>query len=360
MGLVVLLALALPVEQGLGQTKAKALGAAFDERVQPRVREAQRRLESQLRARLDRRRLQRPNGFVYAIDLAQLLAYAALQEDRELYERLRAQAEPTLVERGVQGGRRHTFVAWRYRPGDGPEDLEASGTTEALELARALWLGAQAFDRPGDRALALRIVEGYARHQSRSSDFWYVRNYYDLTGDAFADNSYLVDYDPDFVGLVARAANRPSLCEVAPVAERSAGANEAEARRVLEFARARGPLLRLYYDAASGQPRREPYAGLATYATLVRLAVKLDEPEALAMFFEPFEARLPASNEEGAAQLYELGQGLLALGFLLRASQGEPLPEAFAAAPLRCEKPNPAGNGRRAPPKPATQTLCRR
>src|SRR5262249_49510478 len=74
----------------------------------------------------------------------------------------------------------------------------ASGTTEALRLAEALWRG-------GDRERARLLLAGYARHAATDQGIWLIRNYFNFATRAFATNSFLVDYDPDFLAEVARA-----------------------------------------------------------------------------------------------------------------------------------------------------------
>lgn len=151
--------------------------------------------------------LVRENGYLYAVDVAQLMLAAARGAQRATYEGLHPLALGFVVDRRddpYTAG----FVAWRVKPGTPPD---ASGTTEALRLARALWEGAAAFGRPDDAALARRILEGYGRHATVDHDVWLVRNYFNFGTRAFANDSYLVDYDPDFVATVAQATGDPAL-----------------------------------------------------------------------------------------------------------------------------------------------------
>ena len=155
--------------------------------------------------------LVRPDGFVYAVDVTQLMACTVDAGDGAGYLRLRELAVKHLVVDDPSDPFTRGFVLWRYRPGDAGAARDASGTTEALRAARALWLGAKQFKRPEDRDMALRILSGYARHAGVDAGVWMVRNYFGFGTRSFATNSFLVDYDPDFVAEVARETGDADL-----------------------------------------------------------------------------------------------------------------------------------------------------
>jgi hypothetical protein len=155
--------------------------------------------------------LARADGYVYAVEVGELLAWAALAGDRGFYDALHAEAL-RFVRDDPSDPYTRGFVAWRRREGE-PHD--ASGTTEALRIAEGLWHGAAAFDLPADRALALVILRGYARHAAELHGVWLVRNYFNLGTRAFATNSFLVDYAPDFLAEVAKAEGDAELADVA-------------------------------------------------------------------------------------------------------------------------------------------------
>ena len=50
---------------------------------------------------------------------------------------------------------------------------------------------------------AAMILDGYSRHEFTDQGVWLIRNYFGYAQRNFASNSYLVDYDADFVRLVA-------------------------------------------------------------------------------------------------------------------------------------------------------------
>ena len=178
-------------------------------------RDAITRLQAQVRtlARswVDDDRLVRPDGFVYAVDVAQLMACFADAGDEGGYARLREQALDRLVVDDRSDPFARGFVLWRYKPGERPATPDASGTTEALRTARALWLGAKKFDRRDDADLARTILAGYGRHAAVDHGVWMIRNYFGFGTRSFATNSFLVDYDPDFVADVARETGDAAL-----------------------------------------------------------------------------------------------------------------------------------------------------
>ncbi len=274
------------------------------------------RLHASVTDWVERGTLARTDGHTYTVDLAQLLEHAARSGDAALYGKLRAIAAPLVLERPDDPYTRG-FVAWR----DGAPD--ASGTTEALRLARALWLGAERFGEAGDRALAREVLEGYARHAATDHGVWLVRNYFNLGTRAFANDSFLVDYDPDLLAGVpgfeevaarslelVRRARAPSgllyamvqpdlrtllprldlvvfspndvvqlnnACTVAETVVR--GAPEV-ARGVLDFALSRPAPLRRYFVGRTGAPFNEVPAEITSLTCLARLAARLGDADA--------------------------------------------------------------------------------
>ncbi|MCC6353902.1 MAG: hypothetical protein IT577_08435 [Verrucomicrobiae bacterium] len=173
-------------------------------------------LDQLLRDAVSHDALQRPDGCVYAIDLTGMMLLAVETADQDLYRRLEEKAVTHLLVHDPSDPLTDGMVAWRYRPG---ESLDASGTTEALRLAEALWRADALFNRPTDRDLAVLILHAYARHAVVDQDIWLIRNYFNLQTRAFATNSYLVDYDPDLLAKVAKDTGDAMLADMA---ERSA------------------------------------------------------------------------------------------------------------------------------------------
>jgi hypothetical protein len=303
----------------------------------PREPEGARRTKEELH-RLARERvlagsLARADGWVYTIDLSLLMIFAAREGDRELYGTLESFASTHLVLDSEADPFTRGFVLWRYRDGSPPD---ASGTTEALRLAEGLWRGAEAFDREEDRARAIRILEGYARHETEEQGVWMIRNYFNLGTRSFATNSFLVDYAPDFVAEVARATDDGDLLSIAEksyalieraqsesgllydivqpevktllddermvvfspndavqisnsaaVAAGSARGRPVVARRVLDFCYRRMPDLKGTYYGRTGEIARDKRPGVEAWASLVRLAIALERDDALEAFY-PF------------------------------------------------------------------------
>jgi hypothetical protein len=300
------------------------------------------RMRDQVRALVrgwvDGGRLVRPDGFVYAVDVAQLMACFVDAGDAEGYGRLREQALTHLVVDDRSDPFTRGFVQWRYRPDTPDAKPDASGTTEALRTARALWLGAWRFDRPDDRELARLILAGYARHAGVEHGVWLVRNYFGFGTRTFATNSFLVDYDPDFLSEVARQTGDAALADLAEksyaivrgaatpagllydliqpelktmypllenvvtfspndVVQLSNAATVANtvtrgapdvASRVLKFATDRidGPL-RMYHYGRTGEAVNDAAPGINEWSALTRLAAALGDRSAVASLLGP-------------------------------------------------------------------------
>lgn len=158
------------------------------------LRAASKSLDAAVHAWLAGGSAARRDGYVYAMDVAPLMLYAARTRDESLYRKLLPAAQGLVVAGGDAGTA--GYVLWRKRAG---QDPEVTGATEALWLAHALWSGASAFGREQDRTLATQILTGYARHAQESGGAWRVRRYFSFGSRSFADLSLVSNYDPDFL-----------------------------------------------------------------------------------------------------------------------------------------------------------------
>ena len=105
----------------------------------PGLPDLRRRYEALRRDWVLNDRLIRPDGYVYTIDWGQLLIYFAVAGDRDLYLRMQDHVVRHLLVNDVGEALTQGFVLWRFKPG---EPRHASGTTEMLRVAKALWHGA--------------------------------------------------------------------------------------------------------------------------------------------------------------------------------------------------------------------------
>lgn len=308
----------------------------------------------------------RPDGFAYAVDIGELLKAAARRNDREMAAALRRFVRARLLVDDEDDPFTRGFVVWRrtVSPAAGPTPDEeaapdaeapdagdpdagdpdagepdapdASGTTEALRVSEGLWETAAAFAIPEDRELALRILDGYARHAAEAEGMLLVRNYFNFGSRDFATNSFLVDYGPDYLARVARAEGRADLADlaarsIAVVRAAAAGngllydvfqpenatlyddrrtllhsprdlvqtSNTASialqaleaapeiADGVLDFCRTRMPDLKLAYYGRTGEPARQKRPGIEIWGTLTEMAVRRRD-EAAVRAFAPF------------------------------------------------------------------------
>jgi hypothetical protein len=303
------------------------------------------------------RRADKPGAqYVYAVDVAQLMWYFAQAGDLQPYLALRRFAAKNLVVDNRDEPFTQGFVLWRCRAGEKPD---ASGTTEALRLAKALWSGSAAFNRPADAELALVILEAYARHYTVDQGIWFIRNYYNFGSRSFATNSFIIDYDADFLRDVAEACKTRDPIryeQLASLARESYGVlrrsvapcgllydllqpelktmyfgmdvsafspndviqttntcataatvvkgEPAIAQGVLRFFTSRLGRAYLHYYGRSGEPATQIPADASEYAALARLAALLDAPLAAARFIEqamPFWQRIVARPDPADA-----------------------------------------------------------
>jgi len=169
----------------------------------PAMREAAAKLETAVRAAL-KSGAERSDHYVYADDVAPLLLYAAQRKDQPLYESL-LPAVQKLVLDSKDDPYARGFVLARAKAGGRPERSDAGAM--AL-MARALWTGADAFKRDDDRASALMILDGYARHAYETQGAWLVRHAFDFSSRTFSSSSFITDYQGDFLAQAEREAGR--------------------------------------------------------------------------------------------------------------------------------------------------------
>ena len=330
------------------------------------VRKAAQLLDSEVHRWLRDHGLARKDGTsVHAMDLAPLLLYAAQRGDKELYLKVLPGTQPLILTE-QSGTYTAGFVLWRRVQGLAPE---ISGAAEALWMARALVGGARAFDRPADRAQALRVLDGYSRHAFELQGVWLVRKYYSFAGSSFASLATPASYHADFLdalekegakgdwrgmaersyaaidrmvapsgllypltqpevgagfpemGLEAYAPNNVTPLEDACLgAEGAARGAPRVGEELLDFIgagahRRYGGKLWAYYDAQSGEPIGGKGLSGPGYACLVRLAVTLKRRDALAQLLGPLGGdmqRLGEVPQLSEAFLYSAGPMLLA------------------------------------------------
>jgi hypothetical protein len=312
----------------------------------------------------------REDGFVYTIDVGHLLIFAARSGDKDLYLQLRAFCVAHAIVDDPSESFTAGMVRWRCPADDTQPPEPASGTTEGLRVAQGLWLGAQAFERAEDRALALHVLRGYARHayEDTTNGMWLIRNYCKLADKPphCADNSYLLDYDPDFITQVAEATGDAALRDLAQrslklvragqapcglmydlvepavkslgmpdnlvicgpndvvklddsatIAEHCQHSDPSLAQGVLSFALGHSGRLNVFYYGRSGAIATYNNPGLTTYATLVRLGVCLRSQRALDIFLPSFlndtRGFLQNPRNPGPKRLYSASEILLTL-----------------------------------------------
>jgi hypothetical protein len=148
--------------------------------------------------------LVRPDGSAYAADVVPVLLYAARTRDAELYA-LAYKGAQRLILAEKSDPYTQGFVLSRRNGNAGPDTASA---TDTLQMARALWEGAEALNRPADRELALQVLEGYSKFAYEMNGVWMVRKHFDFATRSFAGSSVLSNYDGDFLANVSRKAPR--------------------------------------------------------------------------------------------------------------------------------------------------------
>ncbi len=309
--------------------------------------------EAEIIVREDTLAAARDDGYVYTIDVGLRLEAAAIAGDRAAWAaQLPSVTRVTHDDPADPWSR--GMVAWRWKEGNPPD---ASGTTEALRVASGLWRGATMFSQPDASRTALALLAGYARHAREDRGIWFIANYFNFGTKALATNSFLVDYDPDFLAEVAqsplagatqladlaerscalvRSAHapagllydivQPEVATLAPdgpvifspndivqintsatVAERSVRCDPALAAGVLAFALAHESDLRVAYYGRTGETASATQAAPDTWAVLARLAHRTGDDVSAARF---------AGRIGSPTDVYTLGEAMLTSAYL--------------------------------------------
>ena len=333
------------------------------------TREALVALHQEVRGRVLAGDLARANGFAYAVDVGELMRVASRLGDREMYAALRSFAVRRLIIDEPDDPYTRGFVLWRRTPApaDAEDAPDASGTTEALRVSEGLWEGALAFGASEDRELALRVLDGYARHASDAAGLLLIRNYFNFGSRDFATNSFLVDYAPDYLARVARDTGRQDFAqlaarsyEVVRAARSPAGliydvfqpematlfddrrtllyspndivqtSNAAAiaatvlegapevASRVLAFCRDRMPGLKLAYYGRTAEEARQKRPGIEIWGTLTEMSVRRGEETGIRAFAPFLVSNAAAGRIPADAFLYVSAHLLLGLEALDR------------------------------------------
>jgi hypothetical protein len=359
----------------VGACRPESAQAAPEGTKQPS--DVRRALDRQIDPMIQSGRLVRSDGFVYAIDVGLLMHAAALSENRRRYERLvQLSRAAFIVERPMNLPA--PVVVWRRRL-ESPKPPDASGTTEALQMAHALMIGAEVFNRPQDGALAAGILRGYAEHATVLDDIWLVRNYYNLQTRTFATNSFLVDYGPDLLAKAAitngnmklrevadrsvaliRRATRPNglidmlvqpevktlsdivifspndvieLEHACLVAESAVTEAPDVARGVLRFASERMGDLRAAYVGSTGAPYGTDKADAGTLAAIARLAVRFGDREMIEKVKRPLlDHATTLAVDAKKFDVHVIAQTLLGLQMMERWMSSAPIPLADTAS----------------------------
>ncbi len=321
-------------------------------------------LEAYIQKLITDDQLARSNGYIYAIDLAQLQIYFANEDKLESYSYFRNLALRNLLIDDQSDPYTQGFIAWRYQDGEAPD---ASGTTEALWVAKGFWDGFEQFHDTADEEVALLMLDGYIKHGFIDQGVWLIRNYFNFGTRAFASNSYLVDYYPDFLENVATITNSSNLQEVSDkslklvreaqtpsgllhslilpeiktlypdlntvifspndivqlsnacfVAETVIQSDPDVGKKLLTFVEENLDDLKIYYYGRTGEAASEEPAKISEWTCLLRLAASLDNPELVGKLMNhawPFWQQF--IDTPRGSPVYTAGQILLTLEVLL-------------------------------------------
>ncbi len=179
----------------------------------PAIREQEEVILRALRAELAARGglpLRAGDGWAYAVDVGNLMIYAAERGNIELFRSLSDVVRRHYLIQRTDDANALFTIAWRAHP---DREAEASGTTETLRMAEAYWKAGERWDNDYYRRLAYVLARAYARHADvdEYNRLWYIRNYYNYETKTYATNTYLVDYNPDILRRIADGMDDPQL-----------------------------------------------------------------------------------------------------------------------------------------------------
>jgi hypothetical protein len=153
------------------------------------------------------------NGYAYAIDLGNILRFAAATNDRQLFDSAYAAVMKYYLMKETGDAKADYTLLWRTKPG---QFRDASGSAETINAAEGFWRGYERWNDLDLKSLAQRMAIAYLGHGSWTDDGrFYVKNYYNYVTKTYSENTWLLNQMPHVLLRIGRGCKDTNMVNYA-------------------------------------------------------------------------------------------------------------------------------------------------
>jgi len=175
---------------------------------QDKIQKFRFQVASELRKRLSLGLPLRPDGYCYAIDLAEIMQAGVESDDSLLFIRAYEILKRNYI---VRDSWIDSAVLWRYKPGAG---IDASGTAETIHCAYAIFLAYKKWGIEEYKRVSYSLAKAYLKHGFMiDSDRFLVKNYFNYQTRTLSENTWMINQRPDFLMLIGMENNDKDMLE---------------------------------------------------------------------------------------------------------------------------------------------------
>ena len=150
----------------------------------------------------------RPDGFRYAIDLAEIMQSAVEIGDSILFSKAYEAIKKHYIIRDTWID---SAIAWRYK---NDSEIDTSGTAETIHCAFAIYLAYKKWGVEEYKKLSYSLAKAYIKHgYAPEPGKFLVKNYFNYGTRTLSENTYLINQRPDFLYLIGKENNDNDMIE---------------------------------------------------------------------------------------------------------------------------------------------------
>ncbi|MEN3039621.1 MAG: hypothetical protein ABDI07_10830 [Candidatus Kryptonium sp.] len=175
-----------------------------------KLRELKVKLNSELKKQIDLGLPFRPDGFCYAIDLAEIMHTSVEINDSIIFGRVYEILKRNYI---IRDSWIDSSILWRYKPGS---DIDASGTAETIHCAYAIFLAYKKWKVEEYRRVSYSLAKAYLKHGYMiDSNKFLVKNYFNYQTRTLSENTWIINQRPDFLMAIGIENNDAEMIEKA-------------------------------------------------------------------------------------------------------------------------------------------------
>jgi hypothetical protein len=155
------------------------------------------KIKDELRKRIEVGFPTRPDGFCYAIDLAEIMSAAVETEDSLLFARAYEILKKHYI---IRDSWIDSTILWRYNPGG---TIDASGTAETIHCAYSIFLAYKKWKNEEYKRVSYSLAKAYIKHGFMlDSNRFLVKNYFNYQTRTLSENTWMINQRPDVLKMI--------------------------------------------------------------------------------------------------------------------------------------------------------------